>query len=557
MSEQDQSTTGNTQPLDASAVSDDTRSAPLAVGTVLKDDYRVSALLTDTPTLRVYRVVMLSPGDQCPKCGAALQADDQFCEECGAQVEEQTALLQETSAAEPSGAALLADIHVDDPAAAATLPTVREVFVTDDYRYAVLNDTSSALMRFDAVLSEAGAALDETDTMQIGVAVAQALALLHRNGLALGRLTLADLALTPQRHVVLADGSAIRRSQGDEDQEDDVYQLALVLEKLAGISRETRRLDETNQPLPLENFLANVISDVRNGTINDAQVLAQTLNTILEQQATPGSLRTRTGYATDTGRIRDHNEDSLLAWDLRLMWDNQLTNVGLYIVADGMGGHEGGEVASGIAIHTIAQVLVPALIDPLLHTGPLDTAALTERVQQAVLQSNAAIYEESVERGNDMGTTLTLAVVVGDRAIVGNVGDSRTYLYRGDTLQRVTKDHSLVQRLVDIGQIDADDVYTHPNRNAILRSLGDGGELDVDVFEVQLSAGDMLLLCSDGLWEMVRDPKIKEIITGHAAPPDACEELIRAANAGGGEDNISAVLVRFSDPHPADLNQQA
>ena len=158
------------------------------------------------------------------------------------------------------------------------------------------------------------------------------------------------------------------------------------------------------------------------------------------------------------------------------------------------------------------------------------------------------MYEESVRRGNDMGTTLTMAVVIGDRAIVGNVGDSRTYLHRAGTLTRISKDHSLVQRLVDIGQIGADDVYTHPNRNAILRSLGDSAEPDVDTFDVRLEDGDTLFLCSDGQWEMVRDPHMAQIISSHASPPDACDDLIKAANAGGGEDNIAAILVRFSTP---------
>ena len=398
-----------TRPLNPGAEQAATAS-PLAIGTVLKEDYRVTALLSDTPAMRVYRVALLQPLHDCPKCGATLQEDDQFCEECGAQVEQQTALLQETPAADPSGAALLADLHIDAPQDAAALPTVHEVFVGEDYRYAVLPDTSNTLMRFDALLSEAGTALDETDAMLIGATMARALALLHRNGLALGRLTLADLALTANRDVVLADGSAIRRSHGQADQIDDVTQLALVLEKLAGISRQTRRLDQDDQPLPLENSLATIISDVRNGSLQDPAVLAQALETMLQQQATPMPLRTRTGFATDPGMVRDHNEDSLLAWDLRLVWDNILTNIGLYVVADGMGGHEGGEVASGLSINTVAQVLVPFLLDSRLQAGPLDQHELSQRVQQAVLQSNAAIYEASVQRGNDMGTTLTMAV---------------------------------------------------------------------------------------------------------------------------------------------------
>ena len=550
MSEPTQPMTAGTQPLNPPAASEE--GGPLAVGTVLKNDYRITALLTDTPTLRVYRVAMLQPWEQCVKCGAPLQGGEQFCEECGAQVEEQTALLQETPAHDPVGAALLADIQPQDPAEIRALPTVREVFVGEDSRYAVLPETSGNLVRFDSLLSEPGTVLDEADTLRVGLSLAHALSFLHRNGLALGRLTLADLALTSSREVLLADASAVRRSQGPADQADDVQHLGLVMEKMAGIQRETRRLDDANNPTPLASGLATILSDLRSGSLSDAAILAQTLGALISEQATPQSLRARIGYATDPGMIRDHNEDSLLAWDLRLVWDNQPINIGLYIVADGMGGHEGGEIASGIAINTIAQTLMPTLLDPQLRSGPVSTSTLAERLRQAIVQANSAIYEESQRRSSDMGTTLTMAIVVGDRAIVGNVGDSRTYLYRNGALERISKDHSLVQRLVDIGQIAPDDVYSHPNRNAILRSLGDSADPDVDTFDVRLEPGDALFLCSDGQWEMVRDKQMAAIIKEHKAAPDACDALIKAANAAGGEDNITAILVRFSTPTAAE-----
>jgi len=540
VSEPTQPMTGGTQPLNP--VNQPEEHEPFAIGTVLKDIYRVTALLTDTPTLRVYRVALLEPWDHCARCGAALQASDQFCEECGAQVEEQTALLQETPAAQPIGAALLDDLP-DDPARAA-LPTVREVFVGEDSRFAVLPDGTS-LVRFDTLLSEPNTFVDQTDAVDIGIQVARALAYLHRHGLALGQLTLADLALTNKREIKLADAGAIRRSLGKEDQLDDVEHLGLVLEKMAGIQRQTRRLDDSNNPSPLDSAFATILSDLRAKRITDASILAQTLETLLAEQATPISLRVRTGYATDVGMIRDHNEDSVLTWDLRLNWDAKPVNVGLYVVADGMGGHEGGEVASGLAITTTAQTLVPTLLDPQLHAGPVSSKHLAELVKQAAFQANQAVYEESVRRKNDMGTTLTMAVVIGDRAIVGNVGDSRTYLYRDGKLQRISKDHSLVQRLIDIGQLDPDDIYTHPQRNAILKSLGDSGDPGTDTFEVQLQPNDALFLCSDGMWEMVRDPKMAALFAEHANPADLCDALIEAGNAGGGEDNISVVVVRF------------
>jgi PPM family protein phosphatase len=138
-----------------------------------------------------------------------------------------------------------------------------------------------------------------------------------------------------------------------------------------------------------------------------------------------------------------------------------------------------------------------------------------------------------------------MALVAGDRAVIGNVGDSRTYLVRDGVLKRVSKDHSLVQRLVDLGQIEPDDVYSHPQRNAVMRSLGDKQEIEVDVFVERLHPGDALLLVSDGQWEMTRDAQMAEIIAANPDPQAACDALVKAANAAGGEDNITVVLVKF------------
>ncbi len=242
------------------------------------------------------------------------------------------------------------------------------------------------------------------------------------------------------------------------------------------------------------------------------------------------------GY-THVGMKRNHNEDNYLI----------LPDQNLCCVADGMGGHAAGEVASTLAVQAAANSIAQQLITLASPTAVVDDAQLRALVQAAVEQANLAVYEEGRRRANDMGTTITLALVVGDRCMVGNVGDSRTYLMRGGQFQRISKDHSLVMRLVDVGQITEDEIYSHPHRSAILRSLGEKPQVDVDTFPLRLQSGDALFLCSDGQWEMVRNPRMSEVIATVDDPQAACDQLVAEANANGGEDNITAVLVRFDD----------
>jgi serine/threonine protein phosphatase PrpC len=327
----------------------------------------------------------------------------------------------------------------------------------------------------------------------------------------------------------------------------DLKGLAALLEALAGTQRPTKRLDENQATTMLvEPGLPDVLSELRTGAFPNAAALLGRLDTLIAERTQPVPFWMRIGAATHNGMIREVDEDSLLTLDLRMVQDSRGRSWGLFIVADGMGGHDAGEIASGLAIRGAAEVVLSAYLAPTVESdAQYEEARLREIVQKAILQANDYVLREAQARGNDMGTTITMALVAGDRAVIGNIGDSRTYIYRDGALRRVSKDHSLVMRLVDIGQITEDDIYTHPQRNAVLRSLGDKPELEVDLFSERLRPGDMLFLCSDGQWEMTRDPHMAEIIGQHEDPQAACDALIVAGNANGGEDNITSVLVRF------------
>jgi protein phosphatase len=392
------------------------------------------------------------------------------------------------------------------------------------------------------------APVEELEALHVGRGLARLLGALSTEGFALGAVQPADVELTADGTPRLRDAPGLQRVvSGDTAAADDLLALAGLLEELTGTQRTTRRLDENQATILLaEPGLPDVLRELRTGAFADAAALASRLDELIAERTQPIPLWMRIGAASHQGMVREVDEDSLLALDLRMVQDSRGHSWGLFIVADGMGGHEAGEIASGLALRGAAEVVMSSYLAPTIESDvPYEEARLREIVQKAILQANAYVLREAQARGNDMGTTITMALVAGDRAVIGNIGDSRTYIYRDGALRRISKDHSLVMRLVDIGQITEDDIYTHPQRNAVLRSLGDKSELEVDLFSERLRPGDALFLCCDGQWEMTRDPQMAELITQHDDPQAACDALITAANAAGGEDNITSVLVRF------------
>ncbi|MGH2493423.1 MAG: PP2C family protein-serine/threonine phosphatase [Ktedonobacteraceae bacterium] len=248
------------------------------------------------------------------------------------------------------------------------------------------------------------------------------------------------------------------------------------------------------------------------------------------------------GIGWDPGIKRKHkpNEDSVLA--VRSVCDarGNLVPIALYVVADGMGGHASGRVASHLATHSMMQSVLPAV----QHGEELSDTFLMDTLTDCAHLANSVIHEYKEEHGVDLGTTITAALLVESTAYIVNVGDSRTYIYRRDgKLKQITRDHSLVARLVSVGAIAAEDVYTHPDRNKIYRGLGEKDNVQVDWFIEPAQPGDYLLLCSDGLWEMVRDHEIEKILK--RCLPDvaqASDALIKAALHRGGSDNVSVIV---------------
>jgi protein phosphatase len=237
------------------------------------------------------------------------------------------------------------------------------------------------------------------------------------------------------------------------------------------------------------------------------------------------SIRLKAAGATDVGNIRDSNEDDLL-----------IVEDALFVVADGMGGHVAGEVASREAVDAMREAY--------------DSPGSTDDLRQAVRLANGAVWK----RGSDdpsyrgMGTTVTaVAVVDGDKLAIANVGDSRTYLLRDDELIQLTEDHSFVQEAVRSGQLTRVQAESHPRRSQLTRALGVGDDVDVDVEVLEPLTGDRLLLCSDGLWDEVGDELIAMVLSGRREPEEAASELVRWAKDAGGRDNITVIVVDVVD----------
>lgn len=362
--------------------------------------------------------------------------------------------------------------------------------------------------------------------LEIAQRIAGTLAFLHVNGVQVGPIDRANILISPDSTVRLYDldiRSVADQPVPDGARSDELRAVGEMLRRYCNVEAEA---------------LSRFLHAVGDGEYPSPATFGRAVESRFETFGALSYPRTL-GAMSDVGLTRQLNEDN---WGWRKLSGRST----LYVVADGMGGHDSGEVASELAVRTICKVA-----HQIESESPPPVSALEPMLSQAFQTANNTVKGEAEARGTDMGTTLVCALVVDNKlALLANVGDSRGYLLRDGKLRQVTEDHSLVAKYVQNGKITAEEARTHPHSNILLRTVGTERDIDIDVSPVEVAPGDKLLLCSDGLWGDVEDRDIESILNTYDDPRLAARELVRASHSGGGKDNVTLLIVDFTEETP-------
>lgn len=566
----------------------------LDTGTIVAERYEVVSLIESRESSNLYNSTDLQGYRHCWACGStnSMQGDI-YCVDCGAQLAGRHYRLQEfllpggDSAEDPLATAIplpAAIINNQVPGVARVFdalvkPEIGRAYVIWEEVYGrsldswLLDADSMGVAHPD---SEPIARPDEEEALLLMSQAAEILAELHNAELYGCDLSLHNLIAQPGDRLIVLDPSACMAAEEAGDGEgdgqrqwaEDMRLLATELERwYLGVRSDTSELptglvegpansaalissaDDATGPLHGARGASITLSRARDGAYATAAEFAAALREAYEESRPPANLQLWSGCASDVGRVRNINEDSLLVVQATVMEHAGNTPAGLFVIADGMGGHQSGEIASSIAVRTIGSLVQSALLGPLLAGDPVahDVNTCMNLLRQAVIEANHRITNLARERHSDLGTTVTAAILIGNQVAIANVGDSRTYHWGGGQVTPITRDHSLVAQLVAAGELAPDDIYTHPRRNEIYRALGDPRltEAEVDVYSRRIQPGEGILLCSDGLWDFVRDPVITSIVEENSDtdPRTTARVLVDRANAAGGEDNITVIFV--------------
>jgi PPM family protein phosphatase len=452
---------------------------------------------------------------------------EKFCTQCGQPFDEGTPtfVLEEFDADKFTSIQPIVDLHLVHPNIHPPIAVFKENLVSN-IRYCLVTPISRDLPYQPEV----------TNVLDWGIELANALDYMQTKGIVLGEAQDESIIGLGNGKVVWRNFSSARIQPvlSDREKINNVRQLALAM--YYWMTGKTS--------YSLDPYLPAVVNELFQRALDGEGFTSGTefikyIN--LAKLTGPARLNLdfQLGRRSHAGKVRKKNEDSLLSIELSRMNQGIIQPICLVAVADGMGGHAAGELASKLVIEAIAQVGAFELV-ALQNPSYEDFG---DWVKRAIQSANQEVYEARKDAGSDMGSTLVLGLVIGSQAYFGHIGDSRIYLINQSEIAQLSTDHSLVQHLVEIGKITKDEARVHPQRNVIYRSLGEKPEVEADYFSKQVFPGDRILFCSDGLTNLLDDQKIQNIILEARSTQAACDLLIDEANAMGGDDNISVLIV--------------
>lgn len=530
--------TSNTRPLLSASVA----FSPLPEGAILQNGrYVVIELLKRNEKLNIYLTEDIAPARICPVCETALyDAQERLCAQCGADLtradtrHHRRQISESNDGREFASEAQLLKMHFEHPG----LLLPQEYFIEAPYgpprHYLVeleqmppLVDTLPIPQKLERVLAW-------------GTSLARSMHYLHQRQVALREIGLKNITTQKDeaQWVHLRAATVIppaNRPDAEQYFAEDVQNLATLLVYLAtGHQARHSRLPE-----PVDTTFSNALS---NPPHYNARQLAEALEYARQTLNRSENVTFAIGHRTDVGQTRSLNEDSLLALHFAPEPEHRDIAIGLFVVADGMGGHTAGDVASQLIVQTIERQAKDHLHTPSKRQNGLNDPR--QWLASMVMAANQSVYEQRRSAGSDMGSTLVAALVINDQAIIANVGDSRAYLLTETDILQLTTDHSLVERLIAAGQITPAEAIDHPQKNVIYRVIGDKPQTQVDLFPQRLANGQALLLCSDGLNGFIPDETIWRTWREAPTPQAACDRLVDLANQAGGKDNITVIIVR-------------
>jgi protein phosphatase len=486
----------------------------LPPGTPLGDHFTVEGLVRLSEGRMFYLAHDARPDldrRRCWSCGhPSTPRGNPVCERCGAPMRDRRFLISAHWESDVFDAfEAFHRLGVDHPGIIAPI----DVFRQGGVLYSVVPYGGEGLMIDEA------APLSNERLLYIAQRVLGMLAWLHRRGVRMRWLNRANLLVAPDGTVRFFDPEVDQVLPGPVPPEQQVE----VLRSAGEMLRRYCNIEADG--------LAELLGTLENGESPGLTAFGRRLEALHDDWAAR-SYSPWDAAMSDVGLTRQLNEDN---WG----WLRLSERARLYVVADGMGGHDGGEVASAMAVQTICRVARERESAP-----PQGDDAVEEMLDTAFQSANNTVKENAEAKGTDMGTTLVSCLIVDNRVgFMANVGDSRGYLLRDSSLHQVSRDHSLVQKMVERGRLTADEARNHPHSNILLRTVGTERDVEIDIFRVELAPGDRLLMCSDGLWGEVEDRDIESILNTYTDPRIAARELIRAAHHGGGKDNVTLLIV--------------